>query len=105
MLIFTTRLIRLQNDLKDQYDFRNPRNGTYIVTKDFSHKILPGGVQSQQFYLTHFTTDSPEDDISNSREDLCKVSAIRRATNGKMHVENVPAYLVSLTKILYLKTY
>jgi hypothetical protein len=117
----TTNLIRLQSDLKDhvkgQYEFRNTRNETRIVTKEIAD------YSAMKFYLEknnlqHFTfsthsekpikavirhlpPDTSAEDISNSLEDLVfnvinvrQLMTNRRTPNGQTHVQRQRVYIL-----------
>jgi hypothetical protein len=55
--------------------------------------------------IHHLHPDTPEEDISNSREDLgfkvinvWQMTTTRRASNGQSYVETLPIFLVTLTR-------
>jgi hypothetical protein len=111
----TTNIARLQSNLKEhvkgEYEFRNTRNGTRIVTKEMEgysamiSYLMKNNLQYFTFSLDsekpirpvihHLPPDTPAKDISNNLEDLgFKVIT----TNGKSHVEPLPLLLVTLTR-------
>jgi hypothetical protein len=121
----TTNLIRHQSDLKyhvkGEYELRNIRNGTRIITKEMAGysamKCYMDKNNIQYFtfsanpekaikaVIRHLPPDTPAEDISISLEDLSfnainvmQMIVTRRAPNGQTHVDPLPPSLVTLTR-------
>jgi hypothetical protein len=89
-MTFTTNLIRSQSDLEGhvqgEYELRNTRNGTRIITKEMADYLAmksyleknnlhyftfsPNSEKPIKVVICHFPPDTPEEYISNSFEDL-----------------------------------
>jgi hypothetical protein len=109
----TTNPIRLQSDLKvnvkGEYEFRNTRNGTRIVTKEMvDHSAMKSYLEKNNLHyfilsrnsvkpimtaIHHVPTDTPAEDTSNSLEDLGfnvinlrQITATRTVPNGQRTV-------------------
>jgi hypothetical protein len=121
----TTNIIRIQSDLKDhvkgEYEFRNTRNGTRIITKEVADSSVmkpyleennlqyfissPNSEKPIKAVTHHLPPHTPAEDISNSLEDLGfnvinvrQLTTSRRTPNGQTHVETLPLFLVTLTR-------
>jgi hypothetical protein len=127
----TTNLIRLQSDLKEhvkgEYEFRNTRNGTRIIAKEMAgysamksyleknnHQYFtfsPNSEKPIKVVISHLPPATPAEDISNSLENLGfniinvrQLTTNRRAPNSQIYVENLPLFLVTLTRQRTMKT-
>jgi hypothetical protein len=89
VMTYTKNIIRLQSDLKAsvkrEYEFRNPRYGTRIITKQMYYSVMKSYLEKNNLhYITfsvnsekpikaairHLPTEKPAEDISNGLEDL-----------------------------------
>jgi hypothetical protein len=125
MTTSTTNLIRLQSDLKDyvrgEYELRNTRNGTHIITKEMADysamkcylkknnlhyfTLSPNSEKPMKAVIRHLVPDTPAEDICNSLEDLGlnvinvrQMTATERAPSRQTHVETLPLFFVTLTR-------
>jgi hypothetical protein len=121
----TTNLICLLSDLKEhgkaEYEFRNSRNGTRIITKEMAdYSAIKSNIQKNNLqYFTfspnsekpikavirHLPPDTPAEVIFNSLEnlgfniiDVRQLTTNRRSPNRQTYVENLPLFLVTLTR-------
>jgi hypothetical protein len=113
----TTNVIRLQSDLKDhvkgEYEFRNTRHGTSIITNEVADylamKSYLGKIILLYYLLTIFRKAYEGRSPSHSSRhasgrcfqqslELMKMTATRTAPNGQTHVETLPLSLVTLTR-------
>jgi hypothetical protein len=125
MMTSTTSFFRIQSDLKDhvkgQYEFRNTRNGTSIITKEMvDYSAMKSYMEKNNLHhftfssnsekpikavISHLPPDMLAEEISNSLEDLGfnvrQITATRTALNGQTHVEppSIPCYLNEKHKI------
>jgi hypothetical protein len=120
----TTNFIRLQSDLKDfvkgEYEFRNTRNGTRIITKEMAdysamksyleknnlHYIIfsPGSEKPIKAVIRHLPSDTPSEDISNSLEDLrFNVINVRQMTANRKAPNRQTQWNPSLYSLLLNK--
>jgi hypothetical protein len=123
----TTNLIQLQSDLKyrvkGQYEFRNSRNRTHIITKEvadysamksYTEKNNPHyfnfSPNSENFIkavIRHLSPDIPAEDISNSLGDIGfdvfkvrRLTATRRAPHRQAYMETLTLFQVTLIRNL-----
>jgi hypothetical protein len=115
----TTNLIRLQSDLKErvkwEYDFRNTRNCTRIITKEMANysamkpylernnlpkfwKAYKGCNPSPSpRYASGRHFQQPED-LGFNVISVRQLTTNQRAPNGQTNVETLPLFLVILTR-------
>jgi hypothetical protein len=90
LITYNKNLIRLQSDLKDrvkgEYEFRNVRNGTHIITKELAdYSTMKSYLEKNNLHcftfslnfeepikavIRHLPQDTPSEEISNSLDDL-----------------------------------
>jgi hypothetical protein len=102
VMTYTTNLIGLQRDLKEhvkgEYEFRNTRNGTHIITKEMVNYLAmisyleknnlqyftfdPNSEKPINAVIRHLPLDIPAEDISSSLEGLGFVISVRQLTTN-----------------------
>jgi hypothetical protein len=130
VLTSTTNLMTLQKHIKDivtgNFEFRNTRSGTRIVTKemaDFSAirkyleknnlsycTFLPKSEKPIEVVIRHLPSNTPAQDISDGLVDLGfdiisvkQMSASRRSTSEGSVPQNLPVFLITLPRTLKSK--
>jgi hypothetical protein len=104
-----------------EYEFRNTRNGTRIITKEMTDysamksyleknnlqyfTFSPNSEKPIKAVIRHLPLDTPAKVISNSREGLGfsfinvrQLTTNRTAPNGETHLETLPLFLVTLIR-------
>jgi hypothetical protein len=111
----------LKEHVKGQYEFRNKRNGTRVITKqmaDYSamkfyleknnlqyFTFSPHSEKHIKAVIRHIPPHTPAEDISYSLENLGfnvinvrQLTTNRRSLNGQTHVETLTLFFVTLTR-------
>jgi DNA replicative helicase MCM subunit Mcm2 (Cdc46/Mcm family) len=119
VMTFTTNLIQLQSDLKEhakgEYEFRNTRSGTRIITKEMADYLAmksylekhnlqyftfsPNSEKPIKAVIRHLPPDSLEDMDFNVIY-MRQLTTNRTAPNGQTHVETLSLFLVTLIRKL-----
>jgi hypothetical protein len=125
MMTSTTNPTRFQSNLKHrvkgEYEFRNIRNKTHIITKemmDYSaiksylkinhphyFSFSSNSEKPRKTVIHHLSPDTPAEDISDSLEDLDfniinvrQIMVAQTAPNRQTHMEPLPLFLFALPK-------